>query len=518
MSAKRRAGRSRRILLDGESLTLEMVERIADGHPCALSPAARKRVRAARAAVLKATRGGRQVYGVNTGFGNLAETTIDDQRLGELQRNLVRSHAAGVGEPLDERVVRAILVLRANCLARGHSGLRLETLERILEMLDKRIHPVIPGQGSVGASGDLAPLAHLALTLIGEGEVFLDGRRMPAIAALRKAGLKPIELEAKEGLALVNGTQVMAAIGGLAMLRAERLTRMADLAGAMSLEAMKGSHHAFDERIHEARPHPGQLTSAFNLRRLLADSEIERSHVDCGRVQDCYSLRCMPQVHGAVRDALAHARWVLAIEINSSTDNPMVFADSGALVSGGNFHGQPVSLALDHLATAVCSLGTISERRIDRLMDPNLSVGLPPFLAHDPGLHSGFMLAQVTAAALVSENKVLAHPASVDSIPTSAAKEDHVSMGVHAARQATQIVDHVATVLGIEVLCAAQALDMRRPLKASRGVEAGRRALRRRIPHLDADRVLADDIARARELVEDGTLQQAVEKEIGPLV
>ncbi len=509
--------RKRTLLLDGSTVTPEMVVAIADGQPCRLAPAARRRVRAARRVVAGAVRSGRRVYGVNTGFGHLAGIRIAEADLDELQRNLVRSHAAGVGRCLDKRVVRAVVALRANSLARGHSGLRIETLERMIELLDAGIVPAIPEQGSVGASGDLAPLAHLALVIMGEGEVLHRGRRQAARAALRRAGLEPIRLEAKEGLALINGTQFMTAIGLLALLRAERLTVAADIVGAMSLEATLGSHRPFDERIHAARPHPGQLTSALNLRRLLLDSAIERSHADCSRVQDCYSLRCMPQVHGAARDALAHVRWVLQIEVNASTDNPMVFAEQDDLVSGGNFHEQPVSLALDHLGAATCSLGTISERRINRLVDPALSEGLPAFLTSNPGLHSGYMLAQVTAAALVSENKVLAHPASVDSITTSASKEDHVSMGAQAARQAAQIVGHVATVLGIEALCAAQALDLRRPLRAGRGVEAARRALRRHIPRLEADRVPAGDIETARRLVEDGTLRDAVEKAIGPL-
>jgi histidine ammonia-lyase len=517
MPAAKRRSRSRKITLDGESLSPERLGLIAAGAGCRLAPAARGRIRASRRTVERATRDGATVYGVNTGFGKLSRVRIDDADLGALQRNLVRSHAAGVGAPLPEPMVRAVMALRANCLARGHSGIRVETVERILELLDAGICPVIPEQGSVGASGDLAPLAHLALAVIGEGEVTVRGRRSTAARALKRAGLKPLELRAKEGLALVNGTQVMSAIGVLSLLRAERLSAIADVAGAMSLEAMLGSHRAFDRRIQQARPHPGQVTAALNLRRLLADSPLEQSHRDCGRVQDCYSLRCIPQVHGAVRDALAHVRRVLHVEINGSTDNPMVFADDDALISGGNFHGQPVALALDHLGTAVCSLGTISERRTDRLMSPELSVGLPPFLSRNAGLHSGFMLAQVTAASLVSENKVLAHPASVDSITTSASKEDHVSMGVTAARKAERIVDHVSTVLAIEALCAAQALDLRRPLRPGRGVEAARSAIRRRIPHLKEDRVLAPDIERAKRMLDDGSLRAAVEKEIGPL-
>jgi histidine ammonia-lyase len=508
--------RNRAVVLDGASLTLEQVEQIAGGASCTLAPRAAVAVRRARRLVEQGAASGRQIYGINTGFGQLAGVRIDDDKIDRLQRNLIRSHCAGVGDPLPEPVVRAILALRANCLARGHSGIREETLRRILALLDAGIHPVVPAQGSVGASGDLAPLAHVALALMGEGEVFHRGERAPAAAALERAGLRPVELQAKEGLALINGTQVMAAIGTLALLEAERLAVAADVVGAMTLEALKGSHRAFAREIHEARPQPGQLVSAANLRRLLRSSAIEKSHADCGRVQDCYSLRCMPQVHGAVRATLTLVRRVLEIEVNSSTDNPMVFAGRGEFVSGGNFHGQPVSLALDHLGTAVCSLGTISERRIERLLNPEHS-GLPAFLAREPGLNSGFMLAHVTAAALVSENKVLAHPSSVDTIPTSAGKEDHVAMGVHAARHAARIVDHVATVLAIELLCAAQALDLHKPLTGGRGVEAARRAVRRRVPHLQDDRVLAPDIAAARSLVRTAELAAAAARACGAL-
>ncbi len=511
----RRARRVRPLLLDGERMSLEQVEAIADGHACALASRARHRVLASRRAVLRAIRRGGSVYGVNTGFGHLAQVRIEDRHLDELQRNLVRSHCAGVGEPLTERVVRAVLALRVNCLARGHSGVKLETVEIMLRMLAAGITPVVPEQGSVGASGDLAPLAHVALTLMGEGETFRRGVREKAATALARARIRPLRLEAKEGIALINGTQVMCAIGVLAVLRAERLAVLADVTGAMSLEALRGSHRAFDRRVHRARPHPGQLVSAANLRTVLAESAIERSHAECDRVQDAYSLRCIPQVHGAARDALAYARRVLAIEINASSDNPMVMPD-GDLISGGNFHGQGVAMALDHLGVAASVLATISERRIERLLNPDLS-GLPAFLARDPGLNSGFMMAQVTAAALVSENKVLAHPASVDSIPTSAAKEDHVPMGAHAARKAARIVDHLATVLAIEALCAAQALDFLLPLRAGAGVEAARRALRRTIRPMHVDRVLSDDILRARRIVDDETLRRAAEKKVGPL-
>jgi histidine ammonia-lyase len=510
------ARRGAAVVLDGERLTLEAVEASADGAPCALAPAARERTRRSRAAVERALASGETIYGLNTGFGELADVRVADDRLDALQLNLIRSHAAGVGQPLPERVVRAVLALRANCLARGHSGIRLATLERLVTMLERRLHPIIPERGSVCASGDLAPLAHLALTLVGEGELVRDGRREHAATALRRAELEPLSLAPKEGLALINGTQVALAIGALALLRAERLARLADVAGAMSLEGLRGSHRAFDPRIHRARPHPGQRDAAANLRRLLRGSGVVHSHANCGRVQDAYSLRCMPQVHGAARDALAHVRSVLAIEVNASTDNPMVFVERDELRSGGNFHGQPVSLALDHLAIATCSIGTIAERRIERLLNPQLS-GLPPFLAHDPGLDSGFMMAQVSAAALVSENKTLAHPASVDSIPTSAAKEDHVSMGLHAALKAERIVDNVEVVLAIELLCAAQALDFLHPLKAGVGAEAARLARRRAVPRLEADRVLADDIAVARAVVASGDLARAVEKAAGPL-
>ncbi len=504
----------RTVGIDGNNLTLDQVEKIADGAPCKLRPGVSRRIRKSRQVVETAVASGDAVYGVNTGFGQLAHVRIPDDRLDLLQQNLIRSHSAGVGRPLPERTVRAILALRVNCLARGHSGLRPATLQQIVDLLSHGIHPVVPEQGSVGASGDLAPLAHIALALTGEGDVTVRGKRVPAARALKQAGLEPIRLGAKEGLALINGTQMMSAVGVLALLQAEGLTRVADVVGALSLEALKGSHRAFRREIHDARPHPGQVASAANLRRLLRNSPIERSHRDCGRVQDSYSLRCMPQVHGAARDGLAHVRKVLEIEINSSTDNPMVFTDRDVMISGGNFHGQPVSLALDHLATASCSIGTISERRIDRLLNPDLS-GLPAFLAHDPGLNSGFMLAHVTAAGLVSENKILAHPASVDTIPTSAGKEDHVSMGAHGARQAAAIVDHVASVLAIELICAVQALDFLKPLSGSPAVEAVRRRVRRSIPHMDCDRVLATDIAAARELMDGGAILDAAERQAG---
>ena len=503
------------VIVDGRTLTLEAVERVAFGARCALAPSARRRVTASRRAVDRAVRGGRLVYGVNTGFGHLANITIPQDQLAELQVNLIRSHAAGTGSPLEEPVVRAILALRANCLARGHSGLKLETLLRMLAMLEAGIVPVVPEKGSVGASGDLAPLAHVALALIGEGDVIYRGKTLPARVAWKRAHLQPVTLAAKEGIALINGTQVMTAIGTLALLTAERLAIAADVVGAMSLEALKGSHRAFDKRIHDARPQRGQRISAANLRKILADSPIERAHADCGRVQDAYALRCMPQVHGAARDTFRFVREILTIEINASTDNPMVFAESGELVSGGNFHGQPVAVGLDHLAVATCSLAGISERRIERLLNPALS-DLPPFLAKNAGLNSGFMMAHVTAAALVSENKVLAHPASVDTIPTSAGKEDHVSMGVHAARKALAVVENTATVLGIELLAAAQALDFHET-RPGKGALAAHRFFRRRVAGMERDRILAPDIAAARALVTDPAFRESVERAAGPL-
>ncbi len=453
------------------------------------------------------------VYGVNTGFGALAEVRISAREVRALQENLVRSHAAGVGAPLARDTTRAMMLLRAQVLATGRSGARAEVCERLCELLAAGVHPVVPRRGSVGASGDLAPLAHLALGLIGEGEVEHDGRTVPAAEALAAAGLAPLPLEAKEGLTLLNGTQHMTAVGALTTLDALATCQIADLAGALSLEALKGTVRAFDERVVAARAHPGQQVVGANLRALLAGSPLALSHADCGKVQDPYSLRCMPQVHGASRDVLAYVRAVLEREANASTDNPLVFPGDepgqGEMISGGNFHGQPVAMALDFAAIAVAELANISERRVEQLVNPHLSSGLPPFLAPSSGLNSGFMIAQVSAAALVSENKVLCHPASVDSIPSSAGREDHVSMGAHAALKLEQVHDHVRTVLAIELLCAAQGLDLRRPLTSTPALEAVHAALRAHVPAMMADRPLAPDIARVRGLIDDGTLLAA---------
>ncbi|MDW8284458.1 MAG: histidine ammonia-lyase, partial [Myxococcales bacterium] len=499
-------------LLGREPLTLEVLAEVArQGRQVELAPEARERLAASRAAVAAIAAGGEdapKVYGVNTGFGFLAQVRISPAQVRDLQRNLVRSHAAGVGPDLPVEVVRAMVLLRAQTLALGHSGVRPEVAERLVEMLNRRLHPRIPSRGSVGASGDLAPLAHLALVLIGEGEVLGDNGPIPAEAALRAAGLAPLTLEAKEGLSLINGTQCMTALGALALLDAEEACRLADLAGAMSLEALQGTPRAFDERIQAVRPHPGQQVVAANLRRLLADSGIVESHRHCGRVQDAYSLRCMPQVHGASRDALAYARQVLSREAMSATDNPLLFPTAEPpgyeVLSGGNFHGQPVALALDLCAIAAAELGSISERRIEQLVNPHLSSGLPPFLVPDSGLHSGYMMAQVTAAALVSENKLLCHPASVDSIPSSAGREDHVSMGVHAAGKFARVVDNVLTVLAIELCCAAQGLDLRRPLRPGPALQEVHAVLRAEVPPLEADRPVHQDIAAVRRLCRSG--------------
>ncbi len=496
------------VLLDGDTLRLSELSAVAAGGArVENAPEARARVRAARALVEARAREDVPHYGINTGFGTLAEVAIAREDLARLQRNLVLSHSAGVGEPLSAAEARAILLLRANVLAKGYSGVREETLDLLVEMLNRGCVPVIPERGSVGASGDLAPLAHLALVVIGEGEAWVAGERLAGGRALERVGLRPVVLQAKEGLALVNGTQAMTAVGALALLRAERLAALADLAGAMTLEGLLGSHRPFAAVLHAIRGQAGQVVSAARLRDLLADSPLNASHQgpDCHKVQDPYSLRCMPQVHGAARDGIGFCRGVLEREVNAATDNPIVLADEGDIVSGGNFHGQPVALALDVLAIAASHLATISERRVEQLVNPSLS-GLPPFLAPRHGLNSGFMIAQVTSAALASENKVLCHPASVDSIPSSAGREDHVSMGMSAALKARQVVENVRTCLAIELLVAAQALDLRRPLAPARQVAAAHARIREVVPHLDEDRELHRDMAAVCRLVDAGAL------------
>ncbi|CAN5319853.1 histidine ammonia-lyase [soil metagenome] len=500
--------------LGDDDLTLEALGEVARGRSrVEIGSEARSRMIASRAVVDEVVAGGDAapaVYGGNTGFGALAEVRISAAQVTRLQQNLVRSHAAGVGAPLPREAVRGMMLLRAAVLATGRSGARPVCCERLCELLNAGVHPVIPTRGSVGASGDLAPLAHLALGMIGEGSCEYRGEIMPAAAALAAAGIPALLLEAKEGLTLLNGTQHMTSLGGLTILDADDTARIADLAGAMSLEALKGTARAFDARVIGARPHPGQIAVAAGLRALLSDSPIADSHKDCGKVQDPYSLRCMPQVHGASRDVLAFARQVLEREASSSTDNPLVFVDTGEMISGGNFHGQPVALALDAAAMAIAELANISERRVEQLVNPHLSSGLPPFLAPDSGLNSGFMIAQVTAAALVSENKVLAHPACVDSIPSSAGREDHVSMGATSAIKLAMIHDHVRNVLAIELLCAAQGMDRRRPLSTTKPLEAVHAAIRAKVSPMMVDRPLSPDILALRELIDDGTLLATV--------
>ena len=500
--------------LNGQTLTLEQIAAVAFGHEhVAISPSARPRIKASREVVEQIVTRDAVVYGVNTGFGKLSDVRVPKDELRQLQLNLVRSHACGIGRPLSEPEVRAMMLLRANVLTLGFSGIRCEIIELLCEMLNHRVHAVVPEKGSVGASGDLAPLAHLALSVIGEGDVFFDGKRMATADALRIAKLKPLELEAKEGLALLNGTQAMHAVGGPALLRAQRVARVADVSGAMSLEALKGTPVAFDPRLQDARPHPGQKAAAEHLLSLLEESEIRQSHLtDDPRVQDAYSLRCMPQVHGAVRGALAHCEDVLLIESASATDNPLVFADSGEVISGGNFHGAPLAFAFDYAAIAITDLMSISERRTDRLVNPDKSEGLPAFLAQRPGVESGFMIAHVAAASLVNEARVLAHPASVDNITTSGGKEDHVSMGMTSALKLRSIVDLAENLLAIELLAAAEGLEYRRPLKPGRGVERAYNAVRKVAPSLKQDRPLAGDIARVAEAIRRGDFDRGADR------
>jgi len=496
-------------------LSLEDVQAVAVHHQkVELSPKAKAAVRKAHAFLQKQVKSGKTLYGVNTGFGLLSNVRIPDEDIEALQYNLLRSHACGVGPAMPEGVVRAMLLLRGANLAQGHSGVSVETIEQIFALLNAGVSPVVPEQGSVGASGDLAPLAHLALVLIGEGRAHFRGREMGGAEALKSAGLKPIRLGPKEGLALINGTQFMAAVGALTLLEAEHVCDVADFAGAMTLEALRGTSVAFDERIHAVRPHPGQIETARRMRKILGvhpgrGSEIARSHADCGKVQDPYSLRCIPQVHGASRDTLRFVREVLEREINSVTDNPVVFPDSGAILSGGNFHGQIVAIAMDALSIAVAEIANISELRIEKLINPAMS-DLPAFLTKQGGLNSGFMIVQVAAASIVSENKTLAHPASVDSIPTSADKEDHVSMGAWAARKAARIVTNTRRVLAMEILAGAQGLDLLRPLKSTPKVETFFASVRKKTARMDQDRALHSEIHAVERMIELNELNEIV--------
>jgi histidine ammonia-lyase len=499
--------------LTGQPLSLGEIAHVAIGRGrVSVGSAAHSRIDASRRVIEEITNGDAVVYGVNTGFGKLSEVHIARSDLRQLQLNLVRSHACGIGAPLAENEVRAMMLLRANVLTLGFSGIRLEVIELMTEMLNRGVHPMIPEKGSVGASGDLAPLAHLSLALVGEGEAFFEGERMASVTALARAGLQPVVLEAKEGLALLNGTQAMHAVGGLALFRAKRLSRVADVIGAMALEALKGTPAAYDARIHNARPHAGQRAAAEHLRALLRDSEIRASHLhDDPRVQDAYSLRCIPQVHGAVRGALAHCEEVLAVESASATDNPLVFADEKEVLSGGNFHGAPLALALDYAAIAMTDLMSISERRIDRLINPDTSEGLPPFLAPQAGMQSGFMIPHVAAVALLNEAKVLAHPASIDNLPTSGGKEDHVSMGMTAALKLRTIVENAENLLAIELLAAGTALEYRRPLKGGVGVERAYELLRGIVPSLHEDRAMYAEIETVARAIRDGWFDSEME-------
>jgi histidine ammonia-lyase len=504
-------------VLAGEAISMKDVVAVARGEPAALSPSAAERMRASRQIVDDKVSAGDTVYGVTTGLGSLATVRLEPDEVRRLQHDLLRSHAVGVGPPLGDREVRAMLFLRAHVLALGYSGVRPVVAQRLIELLNRGVIPIVPEQGSLGASGDLAPLAHLALPLIGEGEVSYQGERMPGRTALDRVGIEPLALEPKEGLSLINGTQGMLAVGLLAAHCGAALAGAADVAAAMTIEAILATDRPFDERIHLLRPHPGQRASAANLRTLLGGSEIVASHRDSRHlVQDAYSLRCAPQVHGAFRDTLAHAERVMAVEMGSVSDNPIVL-EGGDVLSGGNFHGQPVAVALDAVALATVSLASISERRLYRLLDPSTNNGLPAFLVDRAGMNSGLMLVQYTAAALVSESKGLAHPASVDSIPSSAGQEDHVSMGMTSARHARDCLANAEIVIALEILAAAQGIDLRKPLEPAPGTASAVAAIREAVPFLDGDRQLKPDVDAAVELVRSGAIVAAVESAVGAL-
>lgn len=508
------------ILLGRYDLTIDDIVSIArHGIRAVLSREAEDRIHRARSLIERWVQEQRIIYGITTGLGALCNVTISREDCRRLQENILMSHAAGVGDPLPEEIVRATMAIRINDLAMGHSGIRLNTIRQLQALLNGGVCPVIPEKGSVGASGDLAPTAHLGLVLIGQGEAFYRGRRIPADKALERIGLQPLQLEAGEGLALINGTQVMTAIAAHVVYDAVRLAKMADIACAMSLEVLMGTDAEFDPRIHQVRPHRGQADAADNMRRLTRHSEMILSHRNCDRIQDAYTLRCSPQIHGASRDAVTHVRRVVETEINSSTTNPLIFPETGDFLLGGNFHGQPIALAMDYLSMALAELATVSERRVERLVNPQLSE-LPDFLIRNGGLNSGYMIAQYTAAALVSENKVLAHPACVDSIPTSANKEDHVSMGTTAARKCREILQNSAYVISVELLCAAQAMDLvtaDKPYKAGEGTGEAYRAIREKIPYLDRDRIISEDIEAMASLLLSGEVIKRVEEVVGEL-
>lgn len=494
------------LIIDGSSLTLSDVLNVARNNQIVqLSKQAINRVQKCRAYVDEIILNKDTVYGLTTGFGKFSTVKISTQKIDKLQENLIKSHAVSVGNPYNTEQTRAIMLLRANVLAKGYSGIRLQTLQTLIDMLNKGVHPVIPMQGSVGASGDLSPLSHLALVLIGLGEAEYKGKVLTGKQAMQNAGIKPVKLAAKEGLALNNGTQVMTALGVLSLLEAKNLVKSADVIAAMSIDALLGTPRAFDKKIHLLRPHQGQMASADNIQALLKKSKLRASHLNCDNVQDPYSLRCTPQVHGAVRDAINYAENTLMIEINSATDNPLIFPDEKQVISGGNFHGEPIGMALDTLAIAISEIASISERRIEQMLNPAQNRGLPPFLANQPGLDSGFMIAQLTAASVVSENKILSHPAVVDSIPTSANQEDHVSMGSISANKLTQIVENVNTVLAIELMIASQAIDIRN-MDSSPVIQKVRDIIRNSIKPLNHDRILYEDINTLKNILKQNTL------------
>jgi histidine ammonia-lyase len=502
------------ILLNGNDLSIEDVSRVAhEFEEVQLSAASITAVNKCRDYVEDIIKQGKTVYGLTTGFGKFSNIRIPVEQIEELQENLILSHSTGVGDTLNIPETRAIMLLRINVLAKGHSGIRLSTVQTLIDLLNAKVHPCIPEKGSVGASGDLAPLSHLALVLIGRGEAEYKGQILSGEEVLKKVNIAPVKLKAKEGLALTNGTQVMTAIGALALLRAERLCKIADICASISIDSLLGTQDAFDELVHKIRPHPGQIESAENINNLLKNSELSNSHTDCENVQDAYSLRCSPQVNGAVRDALKYVRTVIETEINSATDNPLIFPNEDKVISGGNFHGEPVAFACDLLGMTTSELGNISDRRTEHLLNPALNRGLKPFLAPRPGLDSGFMIAQLTAAALISENKVLSHPASVDSIPTSANQEDHVSMGTIGAVKARTIIDNTAYVLAIELMAACQALDTR-DLKSSDALEAVKAEIRKHVAFLERDRIINDDFRKIKEIIETNSLTDIVKKHI----
>ena len=505
------------VMIGMEKMTLEALVSIArHGAKVQLTEASVQRINEARQLIEQWVKEEKSIYGVTTGFGALSDVAISKKDTRQLQQNILMSHSAGTGDMLDEETVRAVMALRIKDFAIGHSGIRLETVQHLITILNKGVYPVVPEKGSVGASGDLIPLAHLSLVIIGLGEAYYQGQRMSGAKALNHCGITPLRLEAAEGLALINGTQVMSAIGGLAVYDAVNLAKITDIASAMSLEVLMGSRMEFDPRIHKVRPHPGQTAAADNMYRITQNSDIVTSHKDCHRIQDAYTLRCSPQVHGASKDAVFYAKNVLETEMNASTNNPLIFPESREFLLGGNFHGQPIALAMDFLCMGVSEFANISERRIERLVNPKLS-GLPAFLVRDGGLNSGFMIAQYVAAALVSENKILSHPACVDSIPTSANKEDHVSMGTISARKCREIIKNAEQVIAIELLCVAQALDLFTNMKPGEGTLAAYTVIRNAVPHLDADRILHKDIDAVKQLMRNGQILDAVEKKVGKL-